>query len=212
MNTTRLHALALFLSCWSASLSAQEAPQSRLSLQMVSPTNGAVLDSFLTAALRWKYPERPGAPFPFLKVNLEVSSHEDLSRPIVDVDRDDSHTGCRLALVPETTYYWQLTPFDIVNGVRTNYLPWRATGHFTTGKPRNEFNAADRKRYENPRAGAHWQYLEPVPFAAGEPLSPWYDVKAYKTTPPPTLAAIKDRFPVPVLEGHPESLEAYWYC
>jgi hypothetical protein len=55
-------------------------------------------------------PVRPSAPFPFLQVNLQVSSHSDLGQPLVNVDLDDGHTSYALALVPETKYYWQVTP------------------------------------------------------------------------------------------------------
>ena len=51
-----------------------------------------------------------------------------------------------------------------------------------------------------------------VPYADEEPLSPWYAIKAYRQSPPPALAAIRDRFPVPVWEGHQDALDAYWYC
>ena len=54
--------------------------------------------------------------------------------------------------------------------------------------------------------------MQPVVPKLYEPLSPWYDVKAYKTVPPPSLAEIKGQFPVPVWDGHPEALAAYWYC
>ena len=54
--------------------------------------------------------------------------------------------------------------------------------------------------------------MKPVRFGDYEPLSPWYDVKSYNSLPPPRFEEIKDKFPVPVFDGHPEALEAYWYC
>jgi hypothetical protein len=194
------------------SLLAQAPAQSDASIKLLAPANGAVLDSFLTAVLRWKYPEHPGSPFPFLHVNLRVSTRPDLSRPIANVELDDAHTSYRLALVPETEYYWQVTPTDLVNGIRTNYQAFAAKASFSTGKERNDFNAVDAARYQNPRVGAHWQYLTPVVPQAYEPLSPWYEVKAYATKAPQPLSEIREKFPVPVLEGHPEALAAYWYC
>ena len=213
MNSFRCCLLLLLLGAGPAlPLLAQAPPESNESIKLASPTNGAVLDSFLTGILRWQYPQRSSAPFPFLHVNLQVSSRPDLSRPIVNVDLDDSHTSFRLALMPETKYYWQVMPIDFVKDVRTNYPSLAANGSFTTGKPRNDFNAADRTRYENPRVGAHWQYLTPVDFHAYEPMSPWYGVKSYATKASPPLYEIREQFPIPVLEGHPEALAAYWYC
>jgi hypothetical protein len=114
--------------------------------------------------------------------------------------------------VPEKRYYWRLTPFEEVNGARKYYTNLQAEATFSTGKPRNQFGADDARRYHNPREGAHWQYMQPVVPKLSEPISPWYDVKAYKTLPPPALAEIRSRFPVPVWDGHPEALAAYWYC
>jgi hypothetical protein len=99
-----------------------------------------------------------------------------------------------------------------VNGVRTNYQRLAANGTFSTGKTRNDFNAGDDRRYENPRVGAHWRYLKPVDFHTYEPTSPWYDLKSYGTKPPAQLSEIRQKFPIPVLENEPEALAAYWYC
>jgi hypothetical protein len=191
---------------------AKETKAADVPLRIVSPADGALLDSFLTAILRWQYPWRGSAPFPFLNINLKVSMHSDMSGPIVDIDLRDHQTAYRVALVPETTYYWQVTPVEVVDGKNRFYPAFSATAHFTTGRPTNDFKADDRVRYRNPREGAHWQYMSPVEFEAVEPVSPWYEVKAYRTTPPPRLDAIRQQLPMPVWENHPEALDAYWYC
>ena len=85
----------------------------------VSPAEGAVLDSFLTAVLRWEYPQRPESvsPSPFLRVNLQVADNPKYTAPLANVDLDDHQTSWRVALVPEKKYYWRLTPFEEANGV-----------------------------------------------------------------------------------------------
>jgi hypothetical protein len=183
-------------------------------LKLISPAEGAVLDSFLTAVLRWEYPQRPESvsPSPFLRVNLQVADNPKYIAPLANVDLDDHQTSYRVALVPEKKYYWRLTPFEEANGVPKYYTNLRAEATFSTGKARNQFEADDSIRYQNPREGAHWQSMRPVVPKLFEPLSPWYEVKAYKTVPPPSLNAIKGQFPVPVWDGHPEALAAYWYC
>ena len=67
-------------------------------------------------------------------------------------------------------------------------------------------------RYRNPREGSHWLGLKPVEFTETEPLSPWFERKSYVGPPLPRFEDIKGSFPVPVWDGHPEALEAYWYC
>ena len=195
-------------------LSGQAASASEPPLKLVSPANGEVLESFLTAVLRWEYPQRPQSvsPMPFLHVTLQVADNPQYSAPLVNVDLNDNQTSYRLALLPEKKYYWRLTPYEEANGGHRYYTNLQAEAAFSTGKPRNQFQADNSLRYQNPREGAHWQYMQPVVPKAFEPLSPWYEVKAYKTVPPPALADIKGRFPVPVWDGHPEALAAYWYC
>ena len=195
-------------------LCGQPVPSAEHPLKLVSPADGETVESFLTAVLRWEYPQRPAAaaPFPFLRVNLQVADNPQYANPLVNVELDDHQTSFRVALAPERKYHWRLIPFGEVNGV-ARYLPnLQAGASFRTGNPRNLFAAGDSLRYENPREGAHWQYLQPVVPRTCEPLAPWYEVKAYKTVPPPSLAEIKSRFPAPVWDGHPEALAAYWYC
>lgn len=179
-------------------------------VQMVAPANGQALDTFLSARLRWQYPQRPRAvaPFPFLTMNLQVADNPGFRAPILDTNVADNQNSLPVALVPETKYYWRLTPCDGA----TYFTNLRAEASFTTGAPTNRFDAPDSERYANPHPGAHWQYMTPVAPEKETPLSPWYDVKAYTGGPPPTFAEIKDRLPLPVWDGHPEALAAYWYC
>jgi len=183
-------------------------------VQIISPTNGAVLDSFLAVDLRWQYPQRPQSvsPFPFLNMTLQVADNPDFRNPIVDMNVDDHQNDYAIALAPDKKYYWRLTPVEIGGPVKKYFTALRAEASFVMGKPQNHFKADDAERYKNPRVGAHWQYMTPIVPQAFEPLSPWFDAKAFKDAPPPTFAEIKDRFPVPVWDGHPEALAAWNYC
>lgn len=183
-------------------------------VQIIAPTNGQTLDAFLGTVLRWQYPQRPRsvAPFPFLDMNLQLADNPEFQGCVLDLNVDDHQNSCAVVLVPDKKYYWRLTPVEIVSGMKKYFTSLRAQAAFTTGKPQNRFDADDSQRYKNPRAGAHWQYLTPVVPLENEPLSPWYSVKAYKAMPPSAFAEIKGRLPVPVWEGHPQALDAYWYC
>ena len=180
------------------------------------PADEEVLKSFLTARLEWEYAIKEKAviggtlvPYwNYLSVNLRVSPHEDMSRPLVDVDLPDHITSWRLAVLPEHKYYWQIIPRD-ENGDHPD-LGFKAS--FTTGKPQINETTDSNIRYKNARIGAHFRHMKPVRFGEYEPLSPWYEVKSYNSPPPPRFEEIKDKFPVPVFDGHPEALEAYWYC
>ena len=180
------------------------------------PADGEVLKSFLTARLEWEYAIKEkavigGTLLPYwnyLSVNLKVSSNEDMSKPLVDVDLPDHITSWRLAVPSEHKYYWQIIPRD-ENGDHPD-LGFKAS--FTTGKPQINETTDSNIRYKNARIGAHFRHMKPVRFGEYEPLSPWYEVKSYNSPPPPRFEEIKEKFPVPVFDGHPEALEAYWYC
>lgn len=214
MRPFRCFALCGLIGLFCAPNSPAQPPVAEHPLKLISPADGETLESFLTAELRWAYPQRPrsAAPFPFLWVNLQVADNPQYTAPLVNLNLDDHQTSFRVALVPEKKYYWRLTPFEGNPDAPKYILPLRAEATFTTGKPRNEFSANDSIRYANPHPGAHWQYMDAVEPKFPAPLSPWYDVKAYKSLPPPAFADIKNQFPVPVWDGHPEALSAYWYC
>lgn len=180
-------------------------------IKIVAPADNEALATFLSTTLRWEYAARPraAAPFPFLAMKLEVADNEAFASPIVKATVDDHQTSYRMALEPEKKYFWRLIPLEQNGEPKTNLM---ASASFTTSRAWNRYDEPDTARYKNPRPGAHWQYLEPVVPKLNEPLSPWFDVKAYRGGPPPQLADIKAKFPVPVWEGHPEALAAYWYC
>src|ERR1700733_6376956 len=66
-------------------------------LKIVAPADGAALDSFLAVELRWEYPQRPRAtaPFPFLRVNLQLADNPQFTAPLVNTDMDDHQTSFR---------------------------------------------------------------------------------------------------------------------
>ena len=173
----------------------------------VSPPAGAEIDTPLSATLSWSYPAYHASFTPSAKMRIEVSARQDMSRPIVAIELPENQTRYRIALAPQTTYYWRLTPID-GGGARAD----SRLSHFTTGAPRIDATDDDRIRYKNPRRGAHWTGMKPVEFAEDEALSPWFDRKALLDSAMPTFEQLKDRFPVPVLDGHPEAIDAYWYC
>jgi hypothetical protein len=173
------------------------------SLKVIYPLDGETIENSLTAILKWQYPYKEDKN-PYYSINLKVSQNSDMSDPLVDVPLKDHQTFYQLAVLPETTYYWEITPSDSPD------LVTKAV--FKTGKPDINLSADDSIRYKNPRIGSHWLYMDCQEFDEYEPLSPWYDIKSYLTSPPPTLEDIKEKLPVPILDGHPEVLEAYWYC
>ncbi len=168
---------------------------------------------FLTATLRWEYPIRPvrNSLLPYRGVLLEISTHEDMRTPIVDVRLPDEVEYFRIAAAPDSTYYWRLGPFDKTSEISSEIT----SGSFHTSSPVIDATDDDRVRYKNPRVGAHWEILKDrsvVPFNAQEPLAPWYGEKSYLGPAPPRFDDIKGRLPVPVLESGDTVLEVYWYC
>jgi hypothetical protein len=193
------------------SVGGREAGAAPAGLVIRSPAKGETTRDFLTAVLRWQYPLSHDL-IPWWTVCLEVSREADLARPFIKCDLRDDQTEYRFVALPDTTYHWRITPIDNSGGSRVERTEAAATSWFTTGKPLNRVGAADAERYRNPRRGAHWIHMPAVPRAEDEPLSPWYKVKAYRQTPPPAFAHIRERLPAPVWDDHPEALEVYGYC
>jgi hypothetical protein len=177
-------------------------------LRIVAPNDGSTTESFLTAILRWQYTLRADLQ-PIINIRLRVSERADFGEPIVDVALRDHQTSYRLAVVPGTTYYWEIVPFDVTPQGRQFDMPRAARAKYTAGLPRNDFAAPDEIRYRKPREGAHWQMQRPLAAEQLETLSPWYALKSYHTSPPPQLADIRDRLPAPVWGDHPQALDAY---
>ena len=188
-----------------------ESPRGIEGMAILSPTDGATMQNFLTAVLSWEYPLDKNL-VPWSDVSLEVSRQADLSQPFIQCDLHDEVTEYRFAALPTTTYYWRITPFAIKDGDRVALVKAAAQGRFTTGKPLNRVGATDTEHYRNPPGSARWVNMPVVPYADEEPLSPWFEIKSYRKSPPPTLDQIRDHFPVPVWDGHQDALDAYWYC
>ena len=182
------------------------------SVRPLEPPDNQVLESFLTAKIGWEIqnPQHelisagPAVPE---AVRVTVSEASGLKRPIANVRLPADQREIRLAVRPGTRYVWQIAP--IARGAEFKPV---VCGSFSTGNPRIEATADDRVRYRNPRRGSHYQQMGPIPAGADEPLSPWYRVKKYQKGPPPTFDQIRGKLPEPVWDGHPDAIDAYWYC
>lgn len=177
-------------------------------LKTISPKDGETLKTSLSAILRWEYPAFGAGFSPSSKVRLEVSLREDMSQPLITADLSENQTDFRLAVAPHTTYFWRVTPFE-ADVARTN----RALhARFTSGDPTIDTTTDDRIRYRNPRRGAHWTGMRPVEFDQDESLSPWFERRSYLDSGLPTFDVLKPKLPIPIFDGHPDALDAYWYC
>jgi hypothetical protein len=180
-------------------------------VQLDEPHNGQTIESSLTAVLRWapcdeKWPDATENSRASLQ--LTVSSRKDFQRPLVDLNLDSKATSYRLALRPNTKYFWRVVPCD-------SRGPQPAAGFcasFKTSEPRIDTTTDDRIRYKNPRRGLHVQQMIVVPSDVEEMLSPWYEVKKYVPKSPPKFPQIRQKLPEPVWEAHDEAIDTYWYC
>ena len=171
----------------------------------VVPLTATITAGFLAAKLQWEY---LGGEVPH-GITLTVASQHDRLHPVVRVMLDGSVTTYGLPLLPNETYAWELQPTDAQG--RPTVAAGRGT--LTTGVILLKEDADKNELFRNTRKNAHhMHYLSPTDPFVEEPLSPWYDVKRYTMAPPPKFADVKDAFPQPVFDGHPEALEAYWYC
>ncbi len=154
----------------------------------------------LSAILTWDASNTP-APY-----RLEISINADMSAALVDVTLAEDVYAYRLPVAPGTAYFWRMTRVPQAGTPPTH-------GRFDTGRPTLDDTTDDAVRYRNPRAGARWYGETVVQFAATEPLSPWFDQKAYQGTPAPRFdETIRKSLPSPVLEGEDALVDLYWYA
>ena len=166
----------------------------------VSPPNAQVRADFLSAILTWQ------AASQAVQYRLEISQHADMSSPLVDLVLGENVYAYRLPVAPNSTYFWRLT-----RSPDAGTPPEQ--GRFDTGRPTLDDTTDDAVRYRNPRAGARWFGEAAVQFAATEPLSPWFDQKAYAGPPAPRFdETTRKSLPVPVLEGEAALVDLYWYA
>jgi hypothetical protein len=185
-------------------------------LKPIAPANGEVLNTFLTATVSWQYPIREKISidghqdpyWPYEKVHLRVSPEADRAHPVVDIDLPENITRWRFPVLPDHKYVWQLTPGDRIREYPENGFERT----FVSASPHIDETTDSSKRYHNPRRGAHFVHMRPVEMEEDEPLSPWYDVKAYTAGPMPSFGELKPKLPRPIFEGHPEVLDMYWYA
>jgi len=174
-------------------------------IELVSPVSGGTINTPLTATLEWKDHRDEGS---YLVV---IAADKELKEPVIHA-RKVKERRLRVALCPETDYWWQVT----AAGEKAKGGPWC----FRTPKPEIREDASAMERFGPARPGsrfalAHEPYImEPLPEDPNVPLSPWFYKKAYDMAPPPKLAAIRDRLPAPILDGeHSKALlDTYWYC
>jgi hypothetical protein len=200
----------VFLTSFSTYLFGDEPKKASDGIYLISPARNEVLDSFLTAVLQWSYPIQYSTSS--CGVNLKISPNEDMSQPIVDIRLGDGTTEYRVALAPNTQYFWSVVPFVVKNKTIQILSDQGFKSQFQTGSPCIDTTGNDNIRYQNPRKGAHFQYRRVIDRGQDEPLSPWYEKKSYFQAVAPEYEKLKDQLPEPIFDGHPEALEAYWYC
>lgn len=184
------------------------------SLKAVGSGKNQILGGCLTATIEWQYPIREKVLIDgreyywwnYRGVTLKVVSQED-SQPIVNVDLPCDMTCWRFPVLPTHKYSWELIPKDD-EGLRLEY---RVQGWFVTGKLHIDETTDSSVRYKNPRQGSYFVHMRPMKFDAYEPLSPWYEVKSFRSFPPPRFEEIKDKLPKPLLDSQPDVLDVYWY-
>jgi hypothetical protein len=101
-----------------------------------------VVAQALSATFSWSYSNIPSLAL------LQIATHEDMSSVMASAKLSDDEHSYRLAVAPDTDYFWTLS----YPGSGDPPL----TGRFRTGKPQLDDTADDAVRYQNPRVGAHW--------------------------------------------------------
>ena len=168
--------------------------------ETVSVSEPHVSADFLSAILTWE------AANTAVQYRLEIAMNADMSAPLIDVVLNENVYSYRLPVAPNTTYFWRMTRAPQA-GTPPDH------GRFDTGQPTLDDTTDDAVRYRNPRVGARWFGEAVVQFAATEPLSPWFDQKAYLGAPAPRFdEEMRKSLPAPVLEGEAALVDLYWYC
>ena len=157
--------------------------------------------STYTVQLNWD--KTLGGPF-------EVIIASDSNRKNVVVQEKNVQGGeFRAALCPDQEYWC-----EVRNENRIGNL------NFRTEAVLNRYGADVLEIYESARPNSHWagglppHYTEPLPVDENLPISPWYRIKEYYGTTPPSFTEIRDRLPIPIFDGeeNQDLIEAYWYA
>ena len=116
----------------------------------------------------------------------------------------------RAALCPGQDYWWM---------VRSQKGECSPLGHFRTSETRICGDTPPIEKFGPARPRNHFAvpflpYItKPLPVDEKMPVSPWYCVKEYDSSPPPAFEQIRHKLPNPVLDGceNRSLIEAYWY-
>jgi len=169
---------------------------------LASPSNDSLLDTPLTAILRWN------SPSPDTQYEIVLSTDSKLEQIIA---RTQNITGeWRIAICPQTTYWWQVYEIRGDKRIPAKNGPWS----FRTPSPVIRQDAPPLEKYGAFRSHSRCTPPESLAEDPDMPLSPWFYKKHYDMPPCPAFEQVKNLLPAPVLDG-PENknlLDTYWYA
>jgi hypothetical protein len=176
-------------------------------IELLAPVNETVISTPLTARLQWQAPD--GGRF-----RVVLAADRSLRNRVASAAVEGGEW--RVALCPETEYWWQVEAEASPGAAAARGGPWS----FRTPSPVIRDGAAAAEKYGAARPKHHFAVPYPpyvtaaLPEDAAIPLSPWFSRKKYDLPPLPKFAAIKDKLPAPVLDGESNRplIEAYWYA
>lgn len=196
--------LGHFLICapiWWLALGVAAAGTRNADIQLIDPANGTVVDTPLTATLRWSTLSAPCT----YKVTLITAG----GKPAAVFDGLKEGT-CRVAVCPGRSYTWTVQAID----PRGKQLATSPKGSFRTPSPVLKEITDNHVLFAGMHPKARWVNVPDKDIVASDPsavVSPWFYKKTYDGGQTPKLDQVRDMLPKPVWDGHEDEIRMYWY-
>jgi hypothetical protein len=165
------------------------------------PPNGGIIETPMSAKLAWSKSDAAVS----YRLTLRLANS---SKPILEVNGVQT-TSYPVPLRPDTSYQWNVDAFNAAGELIASGGPFS----FKTPPVVLKEVTDPVVLFKGWRPGVRFVCdAEPGPVDPQASVSPWYDKKSYTRDYPPTFGQLKDKLPVPVWDGHKDSLDMYWYA
>lgn len=168
------------------------------SVTLISPTDGAVIKTPLTGILKWDAVDGAAA--------YDVSVTPSGKGKTVVSAKGILGTELRIALKPGLSYTWTVSALD----GKGNQIAKYAESTFSVAIPVLSEITDNKVLFAGMFPNARWVTMEPIDPDPSAVISPWYSKKRFDDAPPPTFNQAKARLPIPIWDGHQDSIDMYW--
>ncbi|WP_319586157.1 trehalase family glycosidase [uncultured Desulfobulbus sp.] len=167
------------------------------SISLVSPVDKTVIKTPLTCILKWDAID--GA------ASYDVTVTQSGKRKPVITAKGIIDSELRLAVKPGLSYVWNVAAVD-GKGI---CVAESKESTFSVAEPVLAEVTDNNVLFAGMFPNAHWVEMAPVKADGSAVISPWFSKKKFDDAPPSFIQA-KSRLPIPIWDGHQDSIDMYW--